>query len=113
MVQRICKVPALRRSGCSDQYGRALTQHHITQRASSIPGAIQGAWRDNVFVERVWRSAKYERIYLSAYDGVTAARTDIAEYFDWYNTQRPHSSLDRMTPEQTYLNLQPKLSLAA
>ena len=63
----------------------------------------RGAWRDNVFVERVWRSAKYERIYLKAYDGMAAARTDIADYFHWYNTERPHSSLDRITPQQTYL----------
>ena len=73
----------------------------------------RGAWRDNVFVERVWRSAKYERIYLRAYDGVTAARTDIAEYSDWYNTQRLYSSLDRITPEQTCLNLLSELAQAA
>ena len=73
----------------------------------------RGAWRDNVFVERVWRSAKYERIYLKAYDGVAAARTDIADYFNWYNTERPHSSLDRITPQQTYLNLLPTLAEAA
>jgi putative transposase len=73
----------------------------------------RGAWRDNVFVERVWRSAKYERIYLRAYDDVAAARADIAQYFDWYNTERPHSSLDRITPKQTYLNLLPTLAEAA
>lgn len=73
----------------------------------------RGAWRDNVFVERVWHSAKYERIYLEAYDGVSAVRADIADYFDWYYTQRPHSSLDRITPEQTCLNLLPTLADAA
>ena len=73
----------------------------------------RGAWRDNVFVERVWRSVKYERVYLKAYDSVSAARADIADYFVWYNTKRPHSSLDRATPEQTYLNLLPKLAKAA
>ena len=73
----------------------------------------RGAWRDNVLVERVWRSAKYERIYLNAYDGVTAACTEIADYFNWYNTDRPHSSLNRITPEQIYLNLLPKLAEAA
>lgn len=73
----------------------------------------RGAWRDNVFVERVWRSAKYERVYLKAYDSVSAARADIADYFAWYNTERPHSSLDRMTPKQSYLELLPKLQEAA
>jgi putative transposase len=73
----------------------------------------RGAWRDNVFVERVWRSVKYERVYLKAYDSVSAARADIDEYFDWYNTARPHSSLERITPEQAYLELLPKLAEAA
>lgn len=73
----------------------------------------RGAWRDNVFVERVWRGVKYERVYLKAYDSVSVARADIADYFDRYNTARPHSSLDRITPEQAYLDLQPKLAEAA
>ncbi len=73
----------------------------------------KGAWRDNVFVERVWRSVKYERVYLRAYDSVAAARADIAQYFAWYNTERPHSRLDRRTPEQTYLHLLPDLGKAA
>lgn len=73
----------------------------------------RGAWRDNVFVERIWRSVKYERVYLRAYDSVGAARADIAEYFVWYNAERPHSSLDRVTPERTYLNSLPKLDEAA
>ena len=73
----------------------------------------RGAWRDNVFVERVWRSVKYERVYLKAYNSVSVARADIADYFDWYNTARPHSSLDRITPEQAYLNLLPKFAEAA
>ena len=73
----------------------------------------RGAWRDNVFVERVWRSVKYERVYLKAYDSVSAARADIAQYMAWYNTGRPHSRLDRVTPEQAYLNLLPKLAEAA
>lgn len=73
----------------------------------------RGSWRDNVFVERIWRSVKYERVYLKAYDSVSAARADIADYFAWYNSQRPHSNLERITPEQVYLNLLPKLAEAA
>ena len=73
----------------------------------------RGAWRDNVFVERVWRSVQYERVYLKAYDSVNAARADIADYFDWYNMARPHSSLERISPEQAYLDLLPKLAEAA
>ena len=73
----------------------------------------RGAWRDNVFVERLWRSVKYERVYLKAYDGVSAARADIADYMNWYNTHRPHSSLERLTPNEKYLAALPPLKQAA
>ena len=73
----------------------------------------RGAWRDNVFVERVWRSVKYERVYLKAYESVSAARADIADYLNWYNTQRPHSSLGKLTPHEQYLQALPRLALAA
>jgi putative transposase len=73
----------------------------------------RGAWRDNVFVERLWRSVKYERVYLKVYDSVRAARADIADYLDWYNAQRSHSRLDRLTPSEKYLAALPSLALAA
>ena len=73
----------------------------------------RGAWRDNVFVERLWRSVKYERVYLKAYDGVSADRAHIADYLGWYNTHRPHSSLQRLTPPRKYLAALPQLKLAA
>jgi putative transposase len=62
----------------------------------------KGAWRDNVFVERLWRSIKYEEVYLHAYDSVGEARQSIGRYLDFYNGRRPHSSLDGMTPDQAY-----------
>jgi putative transposase len=71
------------------------------------------AWRDNVFVERLWRSVKYERVYLKAYDSVSAARADIADYLAWYNEHRAHSKLDRLTPHEAYLASMPPLKLAA
>ena len=70
------------------------------------------AWRDNVFVERLWRSVKYEEVYLHAYDTVSDARAGIGRYFDVYNRRRPHSSLKRKTPDQVYYSSQP-LTLAA
>ena len=73
----------------------------------------RGAWRDNVFVERFWRSVKYERVYLRAYDSVSAARTDIAQYMGWYNTERPHSELERLTPAEKYLAALPPVKQAA
>ena len=64
----------------------------------------KGSWRDNVFVERLWRSIKYEEVYLKAYETVTEARASIGRYVHLYNTRRPHSSLDRKTPYQVYFN---------
>jgi putative transposase len=72
----------------------------------------KGAWRDNVFVERLWRSVKYEEVYLRAYDSVSNARASIGCYLDFYNGRRPHSSLDGTTPDQAYFNPLP-LRLAA
>ena len=75
----------------------------------------KGAWRDNVFVERLWRSVKYEEVYLRAYDSVLDARVSIGRYLDLYNRRRPHSSLDGVTPDQAYYGAQnlPPVRLAA
>ena len=72
----------------------------------------KGAWRDNVFVERLWRSLKYEEVYLHAYDTVSAAKAGLDRYFRFYNKRRPHSSLDRQTPDQFYYESLP-LPMAA
>lgn len=72
----------------------------------------KGAWRDNVFVERLWRSVKYEEVYLRAYETVSEARDSIGRYLDFYNRRRPHSSLDGSTPDQAYFTPLP-LRLAA
>ena len=81
-----------------------------TSIAISMDG--KGAWRDNVFIERMWRSVKYEEVYLHAYDSVSEARASLGRYFDFYNSRRPHSSLDDATPDQAYFNPLP-LRLAA
>ena len=75
----------------------------------------KGAWRDNVFVERLWRSVKYEEVYLRAYDSVSDARASIGRYLDLYNRRRPHSSLDGMTPDRAYFGDEsmPPIRLAA
>ena len=73
----------------------------------------RGARRDNVFVERLWRSVKYERVYLKAYDSVSAARADIADYLNWFNNERPHSRLERLTPNEKYVACLPSTALAA
>lgn len=68
----------------------------------------RGAWRDNVFVERLWRSVKYEEVYLYAYDSVAEARAGLARYFQFYNSRRPHSSLAGQTPDHVYFQSQPQ-----
>lgn len=67
----------------------------------------KGCWRDNVFVERLWRTIKYEEVYLRAYESVSEARASLDRYLCFYNTGRPHSSLDRQTPDQVYFNETP------
>jgi putative transposase len=72
----------------------------------------KGRWCDNVFVERFWRSIKYEEIYLHGYDSVSEARSGIGQYIQFFNNRRPHSSLQAQTPDQVYFN-RPQEQLAA
>jgi putative transposase len=62
----------------------------------------KGCWRDNIFIERLWRTLKYEEVYLHAYDSVSAATTGIGRYLTLYNSRRPHSSLTDRTPDEAY-----------
>jgi putative transposase len=73
----------------------------------------KGCWRDNVFVERLWRSVKYEDVYLKAYDSVSAARKHLGAYFDFYNARRPHQSHDGRTPDMVYFATLPAMKEAA
>jgi putative transposase len=91
----------------STAFTDVLHKHKI---AISMDG--RGAWRDNVFVERLWRSIKYEEVYLKAYDSVAEARASIGQYLAFYNSRRPHSSLDRRTPDQAYFDPLPQLAAA-
>ena len=72
----------------------------------------KGRWVDNVFIERLWRSVKYEDVYLRAYETPPELRTGLARYFDFYNTRRRHSALDRRTPDAVYFD-QANRNLAA
>ena len=62
----------------------------------------KGSWRDNVFVERLWRSLKYEEVYLRAYESVASAKAGIGEWIGFYNERRPHQGLDMETPDRVY-----------
>ena len=87
-----------------------LTALQDAKIAISMDG--KGAWRDNVFVERLWRTIKYEEVYLRAYRSVSEARRGLRRYLAFYNRQRPHSALGGQTPDQAYFN-QPKPPQAA
>lgn len=82
---------------------------HREQISISMDG--KGRWRDNVFVERLWRSVKYEEVYLHAYALVPEAQADIGRYLGFYNAVRPHSALGGSTPDQIYFG-QPLLAAA-
>lgn len=96
--------------------GSQFTSVAFTQQLKDNGIAIsmdgKGCWRDNVFVERIWRTIKYEEVYLRAYDSVHEARTSLGKYIEFYNQIRPHSSLKGKTPNQVHLNRLPE-SLAA
>ena len=96
--------------------GAQFTSHDFTGVLNKAGIAIsmdgKGSWRDNVFVERLWRSIKYEEVYLRAYDTVIEARASIGRYLTFYNGRRPHSSLDRRTPDQAYFTRLPQTAAA-
>jgi putative transposase len=84
-----------------------LKAHDI---AISMDG--RGRWVDNVFVERLWRSVKYEEIYLHGYETPRQVNAALARYFSFYNGRRPHQSLDQRTPDAVYFAV-PELKQAA
>ena len=73
----------------------------------------RGAWRDNIFVEKLWKTVIYERVYLHAYDTVNKARRLITQYLDWYNRSRLYSRLGKRTPDEAYNIMLPAVEKAA
>jgi putative transposase len=94
----------------SDQ-GAQFTAQPFTQMLDAKGIRIsmdgRGRWVDNVFVERLWRSLKYEEVYLNAYGSIPEANRNIARYFDFYNRVRPHQGLGGLTPDAAYFATAP------
>ena len=94
------------------QFTSAAFTGLLQDNAVAISMDGKGSWRDNVFVERLWRSVKYEEVYLRAYDSVGEARASLGRYLSFYNAKRPHSSLDARTPDHAYFHHLPQLAAA-
>ena len=107
---------AIRAHGCpgilntdqGSQFTSATFVGLVQQYGISLSMDGKGAWRDNLFVERLWKSVKYEEVYLHAYDSVAEAQRGLAAYFTFYNSGRPHSALDGRTPDMVYFGVQPQ-----
>jgi putative transposase len=95
------------------QFTSEAFTRELTARGIQISMDGKGSWRDNVFVERLWRSIKYEEVYLHAYESVSQAKAGIARYIGFYNACRPHSALDKKTPDEFYFATLPAMDRAA
>jgi len=106
--------PEIMNTDQGSQFTSAAFIKVLEHNAIQISMDGKGCWRDNVFVERLWKSVKYEEVYLHGYDTVSVARLALNRYIDFYNRRRPHSTLDGKTPDTAYFNLsKPPLAAAA
>src|SRR4029079_16296914 len=94
--------PEIFNTGQGSQFTSQAFTSVLLREEIAISMDGRGAWRDNVVVERLWRSVKYEEVYLRAYAAVSEARACLARYLSFYNTRRPHQALDGKTPDQAY-----------
>ena len=107
-----CGRPEIFNTDRGSQFTSAAFTGLLLDNAIAISMDGRGSWRDNVFVERLWRSVKYEEVYLRAYDSVGDARASLGRYLDFYNRKRPHSSLAARTPDRAYFDHLPVLAAA-
>ena len=107
-----CGKPEIFNTDQGSQFTSEAFTGRLKENGISISMDGCGRWRDNVFVERIWKSIKYEEVYMHAYASVSEARTSIGRYLEFYNSIRPHSSLKALTPDQVYFNRLPE-SMAA
>jgi putative transposase len=104
--------PEIRNTDQGSQFTSQAFTEVLLKTGIAISMDGRGSWRDNVFVERLWRSVKYEEVYLKAFETVSEARGSIGHYLALYNGGRPHLSLDRQTPDQAYFNRLPQIAAA-
>jgi len=99
---RDCGLPTILNTDQGSQFTGTAFVGLVQQHGIQLSMDGKGSWRDNLFIERLWKSVKYEEVYLHAYDSVTEARHGLTRYFTFYNQGRPHSALDGQTPDMVY-----------
>ena len=112
---------AIAKYGCPDIFntdqGSQFTSESFTNTLHSNGIAIsmdgKGRWMDNVFIERLWKSVKYEDIYLKAYASMAEVKNGLTSYFQFYNEKRWHNSFDKKTPNMVYYDTESQKQVAA
>jgi len=100
-----CGCPGILNTDQGSQFTSTAFVGLVQQHGIALSMDGRGAWRDNLFVERLWKSVKYEEVYLHAYDSVPEAQRSLARYFTFYNAGRPHAALDGRTPDMAYFGV--------
>jgi putative transposase len=100
-----CGAPEIVNTDQGSQFTGSEFIDSLKRRSIAISMDGKGAWRDNVFIERFWKTLKYEEVYLRGYDTVSEARSSIARYIGFYNARRPHSSIEDRTPDEAYFGM--------
>jgi putative transposase len=101
-------IPEILNTDQGSQFTGTAFVDQVQQHGIQLSMDGKGSWRDNVFVERLWKSVKYEEVYLHVYDSVAEARQGLQRYFVFYNQRRPHSSLGGRTPDMVYFAALPQ-----
>jgi putative transposase len=109
---RDCGLPTILNTDQGSQFTGTAFVGVVQQHGIQLSMDGKGSWRDNLFIERLWKSVKYEEVYLHAYDTVAEAHRGLACYFTFYNQGRPHSALDGQTPNMVYFTPLPRLEAA-
>ena len=97
-----CGLPTILNTDQGSQFTGTAFVGPVQSHGIQLSMDGKGSWRDNLFIERLWKSVKYEDVYLHAYDSVTEARHGLTRYFTFYNQGRPHTALDGQTPDMVY-----------
>ncbi len=106
-------VPQIFNTDQGSQFTSEEFTETVISRGIGISMDGKGRWMDNIFVERLWKSVKYEEVYLKAYNSLGEARQELKVYFDFYNCRRRHQGLDGRTPDEVYCSTLPRNQVAA